>query len=233
MGSKERLLIPYDRIEDHINCSICLSVMRGAVLTPCGHRYCTKCITEWVGRNHSCPCCNSALQESQFYSDVQFDSFAETILVERDKAEQSYFDQMFNKATESSQDDNSLSTTSSQFEKILKSHLKSTLLSHQRYFDKLREDFQRKVHLLDSGIWSDLSVGDGTESEKDIVKSTLKKNLEESERLAAEAYDRYLTEHMPALELLPVVVTVYIAGKDLRIPDVVIKPTDNSYQAIG
>ncbi|RUS80473.1 hypothetical protein EGW08_011751 [Elysia chlorotica] len=225
MGSKERLLIPYDTIEDHIHCSICLSVLRGAVLTPCGHRYCTKCITEWVGRNHSCPCCNSTLQETQFYCDVQFNGLVEAILLERDKAEQRYFDQIFNNVSEDSQDDNT-SNTASQFEKILKKHLKSTLLSHQRYFNKLKEDFQRKVHLLDSGIGSELIVGPEIESEKDMVKSTLIKNLEESERLAAEAYDRHLAEHMPALDLLPVEVTVYIADKDLRIPNIVIKPAD-------
>ncbi|GFS12824.1 E3 ubiquitin-protein ligase COP1-like [Elysia marginata] len=228
MGSRDRLLIPYDQIEDHIHCSICLSAIRGAVLTSCGHRYCTRCITEWVGRNHSCPCCNSALQESQFYSDVQFDSLVDAILIERDKAEQNYFDEMFQKATEDSQDNEgpSSSTALTQFEQILKNHLKSTLLSHQRYFDKLKEDFQRKIHLLDSGLGSELLGSCETESGTDLVKLNLKKNLEESERLAAEAYDRYLRDHLPALDLLPVAVTVYIAEKDLRIPDVVIKPAD-------
>lgn len=226
MGSTKQLFIPYDQIEDHVHCSICLSAIRGAILTPCGHRYCTKCITEWVGRNHSCPCCNSALQESQFYSDVQFDGLVEAVLIERDKAEQNYFDQMFQKATEDPQNVKDSSTTLNEFEKILKNHLKSTLLSHQRYFDKLREDFQRKIHLLDSGIGLEVLEGNETEPDKDLIKVNLQKNLEDSERLAAEAYDRYLTDHLPALDLLPVAVNVYIVDKKLRIPNVLIKPAD-------
>ncbi|CAL1526446.1 unnamed protein product [Lymnaea stagnalis] len=220
MGSNsgEKIKIPYDAIEDHIHCSICLSVIRGAVLTPCGHRYCCRCITEWVGQKHNCPCCNSALTTSQFYFDVQFDSLVEDVLIQRDKAEEAFFDQMFHPVIDAA--------NKSPFEEILKRHMKTSLLSHQRYFDKLREECHQKLALLDKGLNNCFQVDD-VPSNADLLKEHLQKNLEESEKLVADAFDRYLTENVPSIEVLPVKVSVYIADKDVRITDVILKPSEN------
>ncbi|XP_059170981.1 polycomb group RING finger protein 6-like isoform X2 [Physella acuta] len=212
-----KIFIPYESLEDYIHCSICLSVIRGAVLTPCGHRYCSRCITEWVGQKHTCPCCNSQLQATQFYFDVQFDSLIEQVLLQRDKAEETYFENMFQTSVEN--------TSKSPFEEILKKHMKSSLLSHQRYYDKLKEDYRRKLELIDRGS-SLYFIGSNSES-TDELKAKLKSNLEESEKLIADAFDRYLTENVPSFEILPVNVSIYLADKDVRILDVIIKPSES------
>ncbi|CAG5120239.1 unnamed protein product [Candidula unifasciata] len=220
--SETQLKIPYASIENHIQCSICLAVIRGAILTHCGHRYCNRCITEWVERHHRCPCCNSNLTTQQFHYDVQFDSLVEDILTERDKAEQAYFDKMQNSEA---------SPCLSSFEEILKKHMKSSLMSHKRYFDLLRDECERKINLLNGGI-NTLPEGhnvSGTDNCDNIdnLKDAMRNNLEESERLASEAFDRYLTEHVPSIEILPVTVSVYLADKNIRLPDVVFKPSDS------
>ncbi|BFY98512.1 hypothetical protein BsWGS_01552 [Bradybaena similaris] len=221
--SETQLQIPYDPIESHLQCSICLAVIRGAVLTHCGHRYCVRCITEWVERNHRCPCCNSSLTTQQFYYDVQFDSLVEDILHERDKAEQAYFDKMFSGDTK----DSEASTSLCPFEDILKKHMKSSLVSHKRYFDTLRSDCERKINLLNEGINTLTDVQNVSGASVDILKETMRNNLEESVRLASAAFDRYLTENVPSIEILPVTVSVYLADKNIRLPDIVIKPSDS------
>lgn len=51
-----------------------MCILDKARLTVCGHRYCEKCITEWVNRQHKCPCCNHPLTVDQLIKDHQFDS---------------------------------------------------------------------------------------------------------------------------------------------------------------
>lgn len=220
-----KLQIPFSSIEDHIQCSICLSSMRGAVLTPCGHRYCIRCISEWVGRNHTCPCCNSPLNTGQFYFDVQFDGLVDAVLTERDKAEEEYYNKVFGSGSTENQTFNHRPTA---FENILKKHMKASMLSHQRYFDNLRGEFERKLKLLENGIssasqWQNQVNGASIED----IKAELAKNLDDSERLAAEAFDKYLQDNVPKLELVPVTVSVYIADKDIRIEDIVIAPSNS------
>uniref|UniRef100_A0A2C9L016 RING-type domain-containing protein n=1 Tax=Biomphalaria glabrata TaxID=6526 RepID=A0A2C9L016_BIOGL len=214
--ANEKLSIPYEAIENHILCSICLSVIRGAVLTPCGHHYCSKCITEWVGQKHSCPCCNSSLTTEQFYYNVQFDALIDEILILRDKAEENYYEKMFN----SSPDVEILTT--SPFEAILKRHFKASLLYHQRYYEKLQQELHQKLQCLEMGLSTNHQPMEDVES----VKERLRENLAQSEQLVTEAFDKFLTEHIPSLDIIPVSISVYIPNKDLRIHDVIVKPTD-------
>lgn len=37
-------------IYDHFQCPICMSRINGCCITTCGHRFCYKCIEEWVNR---------------------------------------------------------------------------------------------------------------------------------------------------------------------------------------
>lgn len=44
-------------------CSICLDDLKGKTIreTLCGHRYCKKCIEEWLQKKFVCPNCNCEL----------------------------------------------------------------------------------------------------------------------------------------------------------------------------
>ncbi|XP_005097450.1 uncharacterized protein LOC101855943 isoform X2 [Aplysia californica] len=216
----------YSTIEEHIQCSICLSAIRGAVLTPCGHRYCTRCITEWVSRNHTCPCCNSSLNSGQFYFDVQFDGLVDVVLSERDKAEEEYYTKIFGNGPA---DQPTFGRKSSAFEDILKKHMKESMLSHQRYFENLHGEYRRKIRLLENGITSGTSLESSLPRDASVeaIKEELTQNLQDSERLAAESFDKYLKDNVPSLEAVPVTVSVYIADKDVRVDGVVISPSDS------
>ena len=41
------------------SCSICLNDITEKIITPCGHTFCNKCLTQWLLKddNVSCPCC--------------------------------------------------------------------------------------------------------------------------------------------------------------------------------
>ncbi|KAH9524820.1 hypothetical protein Btru_027954 [Bulinus truncatus] len=207
----------YESLENHILCTICLSVIRGAVLTPCGHHYCTRCITEWVGQKHTCPCCNSSLTTAQFYYNVQLDSLIEEVLKLRDKAEEDVFEKMFNTGVED--------VSKSPLEQILKKHLKSSLLYHQRYLEKLQQELHQKLERLENGLTSSI-LNCQTVENVNTLKDILRKNLEESENLVTQAFDKYLTENIPSLDILPVTVSIFLPDKDVRITDVIVKPTD-------
>jgi len=232
MSAKIGLKIPYSAIEDHLQCSICLSTIRGGVLTPCGHRYCGRCISEWADRHHTCPCCNSHLGVGQLYYDVQFDGLVDSILTARDAAEEEHFTQAlglsYDSGAQNAEAETSEETCLSNFQEILKNHMKSSLLSHKRYFDNLDAEFERTMRLLDMNQVDDKIVEKLLQSNNSIsdIKDVLKENLEESKNLAAQAFDKYLKENVPSLELVPVSISIYIADKDVRLQNVIIHPND-------
>ena len=54
----QRFIAP---IDPNLICGICSAVLEDAVLTPCGHTFCLRCITTWLGRpsTDTCPECRS------------------------------------------------------------------------------------------------------------------------------------------------------------------------------
>ncbi|XP_060570571.1 E3 ubiquitin-protein ligase NRDP1-like [Ruditapes philippinarum] len=54
----QRFIAP---IDPNLICGICSAVLEDAVLTPCGHTFCSRCITTWLGRpsTDTCPECRS------------------------------------------------------------------------------------------------------------------------------------------------------------------------------
>uniref|UniRef100_A0A8C7X1P5 Uncharacterized protein n=1 Tax=Oryzias sinensis TaxID=183150 RepID=A0A8C7X1P5_9TELE len=46
---------------EDLNCPLCLSLFNSAVVLPCGHSFCSPCITEALGSQQQCPLCRSAV----------------------------------------------------------------------------------------------------------------------------------------------------------------------------
>ncbi|XP_076465056.1 uncharacterized protein LOC143296922 [Babylonia areolata] len=230
-------------LEEYFQCSICLNVMQCTVVTSCGHRYCDKCIREWVDRHQSCPCCNRNLSIAQLIKDHQYDGLIDACKQQREAAESIYFEKIINTATDpdmSPGTSNTPVTTNTPVEQVLKKHLKSSLAAHELYFEDLRRQFEAKTHWLELTMRKDLErlQLDGLtpaalnqkilELEKRLAekKSSLQADVEQCQELVAEAFDRYLTAHIPSLDILPVKVNVVLAGKNITIPDVTLRPDD-------
>ncbi|XP_050400747.2 tripartite motif-containing protein 5 [Patella vulgata] len=231
-------------LEDYINCTICLNVMTKTITTSCCHRFCEKCIKEWVDRNSKCPCCNSTLNSKHLYSDRQYDSLIECIVKEKARLQEAYFQKVCSSASNNEACDGSNPITdSSCIENVLKKHLQKSLIEHGSYFQSLKTEFDLKKKSYEAKIRTskdELMSKHACQSdlkeiiaklEKNVVE--LQKEFENCQKLVAEAYDRYLTEHIPNLHILPISVSIYIIDKDLRLPDVILKPDSRLNEVQG
>ncbi|XP_052794837.1 E3 ubiquitin-protein ligase trul-1-like [Mya arenaria] len=232
------LLVPLSALSDYIQCSICMCNLDKTMMTMCGHRYCEKCITEWVGRQHKCPCCNHALDASQLVKDHQFDSLISAIDGEKEKAETKYFESLINAA--STENEESADRMSS-VELVLKKHLKKGLLDHESYLKTLRKSFSTKLAALETTTeravvelqTHGLSESEVCQQTADLLetlerqKTGLEAELHASIAMVAEAYDKYLGNHIPNLDVLPVKGSIILAGKNTNIPDLTFQPTDS------
>ncbi|RHZ79136.1 hypothetical protein Glove_151g159 [Diversispora epigaea] len=54
---------PYNRARftNTVNCTICLSPPNSAVVTPCGHTFCHRCLSNWTQRSLTCPVCRAGI----------------------------------------------------------------------------------------------------------------------------------------------------------------------------
>jgi len=52
-------------------CPVCMLVMRRPIQTPCGHRFCAACISQWIRQNEcsDCPTCKNRLDEQSLFHD--------------------------------------------------------------------------------------------------------------------------------------------------------------------
>lgn len=52
-------------IDPNLLCGICSAVLEDAVLTPCGHTFCTKCLNTWLNKpgTNTCPECRSEMKK--------------------------------------------------------------------------------------------------------------------------------------------------------------------------
>ncbi|XP_041371626.1 uncharacterized protein LOC121385151 [Gigantopelta aegis] len=231
------LVVPVSVLEEFFQCSVCMNHMNNTMMTPCGHRYCHKCITEWADRNHTCPCCNAQLFNKQLIKDYQFDNLIAVVNFEKEKAEDKYFETLINTASDESEFSN---RKYSPVEQVLKKHLKQSLAAHENYFLGLKNDFAKRKHFweqqlqrsLDTLQLEGLPPADISEKSDALEKSfqekcaTLSEELDRCNAFVADAYDRYLQSHIPSLEILPVSVSVLIVEKNIRIPDLIFQPVD-------
>ncbi|KAL3865385.1 hypothetical protein ACJMK2_042777 [Sinanodonta woodiana] len=230
------IVVPVQAISDFFQCSICMCQMKGAVMTSCGHRFCEKCIQEWVDRQHKCPCCNNPLHIDQIIKDHQFDSLLATIVAESKKAEEKYFESLISRVSDGQKEDEILTP----MEEILKKHLKQGLSAHEKYFHSLKKDFRQRKQMLESETAKGVAdIHSQTLFEEQVMIKTaelestqqmklqeLEKELSTCTKLVAAAYDKYLTDHIPNLEVLPVEVSVFLLNKNIRIEGFHVNPSD-------
>eukprot|EP01112_Ceratiomyxa_fruticulosa_P016545 TRINITY_DN5015_c0_g1_i1.p1 TRINITY_DN5015_c0_g1~~TRINITY_DN5015_c0_g1_i1.p1 ORF type:complete len:433 (-),score=67.71 TRINITY_DN5015_c0_g1_i1:110-1408(-) len=68
---------------------------------------------------------------------------------------------------------------------------------------------------------------DELSNECDRTLAQLQKSWQETEKLLLEAYELYMKDAAPSPSFLPVSVTLVVPSRDITIPNVIVKPTDN------
>jgi hypothetical protein len=68
-------------LEKSISCPICLEVYTDVMVTPCGHSFCYKCITEHVRSKCVCPSCTEFISYSQVVPNFALDDAIKTVRV--------------------------------------------------------------------------------------------------------------------------------------------------------
>lgn len=59
-------------LESRFECPICLNCLRDPVLTPCGHKFCSRCINSWLEKDKGtyCPVDSKPLKASNLFTDL-------------------------------------------------------------------------------------------------------------------------------------------------------------------
>ena len=68
-------------LQKSISCPICLEVFTDVMVTPCGHSFCYKCITEHVRSKCVCPSCTEFISYSQVVPNFALDEAIKTVRV--------------------------------------------------------------------------------------------------------------------------------------------------------
>ena len=66
----DRHFVDEDHINQHLKCSVCLSIFNDPVRLECGHTFCKKCIKMWIKKHNECPCCRINVTPKDFYPDL-------------------------------------------------------------------------------------------------------------------------------------------------------------------
>ncbi|XP_072038240.1 uncharacterized protein [Amphiura filiformis] len=243
------LSIPLLPLKEFLACPICMCEFDKTYITPCGHRYCEKCIRECINRRHKCPCCNAAVQDNQLIKDSGYDGLIAMINKEKGKAEDGYFNNLIRNAAtgDANNPDDTIQREISPIEDVLQKHLKQGLASFELYYRELRKDFELRIKeaeisievaLADLQVTSSMGDEQPNQAAQDAAAAArvqecenrrqhLEKELEACTKLLVESYDKHLSEHVPAPALLPVNISIVLHGKTVTLKDVKLKPHDS------
>ncbi|XP_072166671.1 uncharacterized protein [Diadema setosum] len=238
-----------DPLKDFFTCPVCMCLYHMTVMTPCGHRYCEGCILEWIDRRHRCPCCNAVVKISSLVRDTGFDGLVSVITKERDRAEEAYFTSLIEKCNPSSDGEGTSAGAPASFvqsedmdddipkksetqlspvEEILQKHIRIGIVEHERYYRKLKRQFERQLENAQMEIRQlESATDEAAIAEKNswlVKRQELKEEFERCIKLLAKTYDKYLTDHLPTLGTLPVTIFFRLYGKSLTVGDMVIQP---------
>jgi Zinc finger, C3HC4 type (RING finger) len=147
----------------------------------------------------------------------------------------------------SSGGDSAAGKTLSPIEQVFHKHLQKGLLAYESYFESVSSKFKsaiqdakqasevRRSQLKPAGSADAGSSGNsdallaGEEARLEAIIAELEEALERSTALLVESYSGFLESAIPATpQFLPVAVSVEVPSQSLKLPRVVLKPTDSA-----
>lgn len=88
-SEEERLL---KRLKSDFSCGICLSILKDAIATPCGHLFCSGCLRKWeqsIFPEIKCPKCRKTFKMEdtiRMYNSSSSQSYRRAVLMPRKRA---------------------------------------------------------------------------------------------------------------------------------------------------
>ncbi|CAD5114797.1 DgyrCDS3839 [Dimorphilus gyrociliatus] len=212
MESEElNIKISLSTFGDHIICPVCMNILQDVHITTCGHKFCGKCIIEAIDRRQKCPCCNGSLNPDSVIRDLSFNELIISIQEAKKNEEAAYLDNII---SEAGQLGSEVKDSQNLIKEVLKKHLRQGLAAHEKYCQLIIDECERRKR----------SLSTETEEERETQVNRYEFEKSESIRLISEAYDRYLSEHIPHITVLPITVTFILLHKNISIQDITIKP---------
>jgi hypothetical protein len=117
-------------------------------MTPCGHDFCSECISECLNRKHQCPVCNASVTRQQLIKNKHIDRIIVLLQREKEKASKAYFDRLIqmpklhdsqNLTNSSSSKELSLNNNKNvkftPIEEVFHRYMKKSLLSYEEYYE--------------------------------------------------------------------------------------------------
>ena len=76
-------------VDQNLTCSICVGVLEKAIITPCGHSFCEKCLQIWLERPNTstCPSCRTQITAMEMIPVLALRGMVESLTVQCDNAE--------------------------------------------------------------------------------------------------------------------------------------------------
>jgi len=231
------LSIPLRSIYEQFECPICLKMVENCHITPCGHNFCYKCISECLNRKHACPCCSKPTTVVQLVKNHHFDKLYQVIKLEKDEATKHYYENLIADADKKQFDSTPTKTVKgenhkySPIENVFQQHMKKSLLAYEEYYqdikmrfaaskNKLQKDYAQKMSQSKDGQLAVITV----ELDEKVVE--MESNFEKTVQLLLASYEKYLQENLPLPSFLPVTVHIRIESKNIRFENIIVKPTD-------
>jgi len=246
MEDEHNILIPIKTFSDEFLCPICMEMIKDCHITACGHNFCLKCVDEWINRKHQCPVCNTPTLKTQLFPNKQFDRLACSIIEEKDKASKQYFESLLRGKNNNEMGNSSMeiSNNLSPIESLFQQHMKSSLVTYDEYYQKLKnksdekkkqleEEYTKKMleHQKNTNTKNKLSISQDHEISRLTAECDHKIKEEEEvfdrgTSLLLKSYEEFLKGITPAPKFLSVTVDIILLEKKIKIHAVLIKPTD-------
>lgn len=77
-----------------VGCPICFEMIASATMTPCGHVFCSACISECINRQPKCPSCNHEVQANQLVKNKHADRLTALVTKQKEVASKLYFEKL-------------------------------------------------------------------------------------------------------------------------------------------
>jgi hypothetical protein len=235
------LSLPVKPIIDHFTCPVCCFLVKDTHMTPCGHKFCEGCIKECINRRHKCPCCNGVVAVEQLVRDHQHDELLSIVLREKETAEKKYFESLIESATTAAFTEPQATKHCSAnrlfdlspIEAVLRKHLKKTLVAYEEYLVKLKQDCirsQEECCLEERKRNQSLGVEAETKVDYEHQKELIRQQFDSCATMLAESYDQYLSEQLVPPSLVPVNVSMTMAGRGTTFHLIKVLPSDSTVE---
>mmetsp|Transcript_56390 Transcript_56390/g.138553 ORF Transcript_56390/g.138553 Transcript_56390/m.138553 type:complete len:159 (-) Transcript_56390:217-693(-) len=86
--------VPLAPLAEEFCCPICFSMVQDAMMTQCGHVFCSDCISECLSRKKQCPNCNQPQTKEKLVKNHHADRVVALLQREKELAAKKYFERL-------------------------------------------------------------------------------------------------------------------------------------------